>query len=150
MIAFIMELLLVRTEKLKALTFGELFINGVFFCYTLEDTDRNLKSEQDIKIIEKIKIKHSTAIPTGKFKVIISYSNRFKQLLPLLLNVKGFLGIRIHSGNIAEHSSGCVLVGSIKYKNSIGNSRVTMKKLLTKLNRINKSETITISIGYKI
>jgi hypothetical protein len=83
-------------------TVGELTLNGKFFCYTLEDVVRPAKAA---------KVYGATAIPAGKYNVILSISNRFKKLMPLVQNVKGFEGIRIHPGNTAAHTHGCLLVG---------------------------------------
>jgi len=80
-------------------TIGELFIDGVFQCYTLEDQ------------IREVKVKNQTAIPPGIYKVIINMSNRFKRLLPLLIDVPGFEGVRIHPGNSTVDTEGCILVG---------------------------------------
>lgn len=74
---------------------------GRFVAYTLEDTRRPLGE----------KVYGQTCIPPGRYKMIVSYSPRFKILLPLLLNVPGFTGIRIHGGNTPEHTEGCPLVG---------------------------------------
>lgn len=80
-------------------------------CYTLEDCLRD------------IKIPGTTCIPAGRYEVVFSFSNRFKKFLPLLLNVPGFDGVRIHPGNTAAHTEGCILVGFEKGENIIMNSR---------------------------
>ena len=98
-----MKITLHRTCKTSTYTEGILTIDGVFFCHTLEDTTRNLTLEK--------KIKDHTAIPEGTYSVEVSYSPRFKRLLPLLIDVPYFSGIRIHRGNTAEDTSGCILVG---------------------------------------
>ena len=141
-----MELTIIRDTYTSKSTIGKLFIDGVEFCYTLEDIVRG----------EGIKVYGETAIPHGEYSMTMSYSNRFKQLMPLLYNkpdltVKddngtSFSGIRIHSGNKAEHSHGCILLGSSKSVNFIGNSRKTYKEFLKvlgdfdilKINIINK------------
>ena len=141
-----MELTIIRDTYTSKSTIGKLFIDGVEFCYTLEDIVRG----------EGIKVYGETAIPEGEYSMTMSYSNRFKQLMPLLYNKpnltvkddKGisFSGIRIHSGNKAEHSHGCILLGSSKSIDFIGNSRKTYKEFLKvlgdfdilKINIINK------------
>ena len=93
------------------------------------------------------KLKGITAIPTGKYDVILTFSPRFKCVLPLLLNVKGFEGIRIHPGNSAEDTEGCLLVGENKEKGKVINSRATFEKLMSVLLGCEKKkEKITITI----
>ena len=90
----------------KDWTQGKLYVNDAFLCYTLEDTDRFLEvgSKED-------KIKGSTAIPRGVYKLTLSMSNRFKKTLPEVLNVPYFTGIRVHAGNTKDDTDGCILVG---------------------------------------
>lgn len=126
-----MKLKLKRIHKTENSTIGELFIDGVFECYTLEDKER------------EIKIKSETAIPKGVYKVIITRSNRFKVDLPLLVNVSNFEGIRIHAGNTNHDTEGCILVGQTRSKDFIGSSRKAFAKLFAKLK---KAENITIEI----
>lgn len=95
-----MKILLKRKKFLEDRTIGELTINGKFKCYTLEDTVRP----------EGVKIPGKTAIPAGEYTVIVTHSPTFKRALPLLLNVPGFAGVRIHGGNKPEHTRGCILV----------------------------------------
>jgi hypothetical protein len=87
-----------------------------------------------------------TAIPYGKYEVIINFSNRFKQYMPLLLKVPGFEGVRIHAGNKSADTEGCILVGSSKSLNFIGNSRVTYKSLFAKMKVAAKKEKIFLNI----
>ena len=84
--------------------------------------------------IRDTKIAGETAIPYGSYKVIVNMSNRFKRLMPLLVDVKGFEGVRIHNGNTKADTHGCILVGATKSKDFIGDSKVTFNKLMTKLN----------------
>lgn len=93
-----MELTLKRIHKGEDYTIGELYINGVFLCHTLEDKVRLLNSYED-------KIYGETAIPIGRYKIILSYSNHFKMILPELLNVDFFKYIRMHSGNYADYKT---------------------------------------------
>lgn len=140
-----MKLKLVREQKLPDRSIGKLYIDGVFFCDTLEDLDRDLSSDMPLHDIQQIKVYGATAIPTGSYRLVMSYSEKFKQYLPLLLNVPGYSGIRIHSGNIPEHTLGCILVGKL-YKDQVINSRVTFNKLYSLLNKVEKKESITIEI----
>jgi hypothetical protein len=91
-----MDLRLKRIFKCADYTIGCLYVDGQFFCNTLEDTDRGLKDSQNVLYIKARKIFGKTAIPTGTYKVQLTYSPRFKRVLPLLIGVKGFEGIRIH------------------------------------------------------
>lgn len=118
-----MKLKLIRKYKCLNYTIGHLYINDVYFCDTLEDKVRQLDSIED-------KIKHKTAISEGVYKVVVTMSPKFKRLLPLLLNVKYFEGIRIHRGNKAEHTSGCILVGENKIKGGLVNSKYYEEKLV--------------------
>jgi len=106
-------------------TIGDLFVDGYFFCNTLEDTVREVEGQP----VEKWKIYGKTAIPRGKYDVVIDYSNRFKTELPRLLNVKGFTGIRIHPGNTHHDTEGCILVGK-QASSTVINSRATFNRLL--------------------
>jgi hypothetical protein len=126
-----MQITIKRLYKTNTSTIGELFIDGIFECFTLEDVER------------PVKIKNETAIPKGTYKVIINQSNRFKRLLPLLLNVPNFEGIRIHSGNSNHDTEGCILVGQTRNKNYIGQSRKAFNKLFKKMQGA-KNITITI------
>ena len=100
-------------------TLGSLYINGKFFCYTLEDKDRNLRSSHALTDIRARKVHSQTAIPTGTYKVVVNVSNRFKRPMPLLLNVPGFEGIRIHGGNTHHNTEGCPLVARSRNINKV-------------------------------
>lgn len=95
-----MKLTLERITYSEEATIGRLFLDNEYYCYTLEDTVRPAG----------VKVYGKTAIPAGTYKVIVNQSTRFKKLLPLLLDVPGFEGIRIHGGNTADDSLGCILV----------------------------------------
>jgi hypothetical protein len=129
-----MELKLIRETFTEDSTIGKLYVNGAFHCFTLEDKVRD------------VKIKSITAIPKGKYEVAITFSNRFQQLMPLLLNVPNFEGVRIHWGNYSKDTDGCILVGTTKGVNMIGNSRTAYTKLLTLLKQTLKKEKIFIDI----
>lgn len=102
-----MHILHQRTLELPDRTLGKVFINNIFTCYTLEDTVR----EQPGVPVEKWKIPSKTAIPHGIYKVDFNFSKRFKREMIQLLDVPGFAGIRVHSGNTPEDTEGCILVG---------------------------------------
>lgn len=111
-------------------TIGKLYIDGNYFCDTVEDVDRGLNDSMTEEEIKKKKVYGETAIPYGMYKVTITYSPKFKKNLPLVEGVKGFSGIRIHSGNTAKDSLGCIIVGKNKKVGMVLDSRVTMEKLM--------------------
>lgn len=124
-----MNLELKRVFIGEGYTIGHLFVDDVLFCDTLEDIPRD------------VKVMHETCIPKGKYTVILNYSKRFKRNMPLLLNVPGFDGIRIHYGNTAADTSGCPLVGKNTEKGKLTDSRETFKRLFAVLlNATNKIE----------
>ena len=141
-----MNIILNRIAKKAKYTIGKLYINDKYFCDTLEDTDRGLTQSMTEQQIVSKKVYGETAIPTGTYRIIISYSNKFKKQMPLLLNVPGFAGIRIHSGNTEKDSLGCILVGKNKAVGKVLESRDTYSKLFSILQEVNKKETIKITI----
>lgn len=116
-----MKLELFRSEFTPNSTIGSLFINGTFECFTLEDC------------VRAVKVPRLTAIPYGKYKVVITESVRFKRPLPLLLNVPNFTGVRIHTGNVDADTEGCILVGQTKGVDLIGKSRQAFDTFFPKL-----------------
>lgn len=142
-----MRLLLDRIYKGKDYTIGRLYIDGVYFCDTLEDTVRDLPEEE--------KIYSQTAIPAGTYKITLNivspkYSLRksydwCRGRLPRLLNVPFFDGILIHAGNTAKDSAGCILVGENKEKGKVLNSMATLKRLYKVLKEYEREE-ISITI----
>lgn len=142
-----MNLKIIREYKGDTYTIGRMYINGQYFCDTLEDKDRGLKQTTPLLEIKKIKVQHETAIPTGKYKIVINTSPKFGRILPRLLNVPGFNGILIHRGNTDKDSSGCILVGENKVKGKVINSSSYETKLVSILSeRHNKGESIEIEI----
>ena len=141
-----MNLTLKRTDFTDKSTIGELTINGKHICYVLEDKDRGLKDSMDIKEIAMLKLYGITAIPYGTYKVGLTMSARFKKVLPLLYRVKGYEGIRIHTGNTAEHSLGCLIVGRKKRKDMVTESILAMGDLMSILEHLPFDEEITIAI----
>ena len=113
-----MKMTLKRIFKGNQYTIGKLYIDGEYFCDTLEDA------------VRPEKIKNETAIPAGTYDVILNMSNRFKKILPLLLKVPNYEGVRIHSGNTKEDTSGCILVGENKVKGQVINSKQKMNELM--------------------
>jgi hypothetical protein len=129
-----MHLTLIRNCLYEESTLGELYVGGEFLCYTLEDK------------VRPEKVQGETAIPEGTYEVVITRSRRFKKLLPLLLNVPGFDGVRIHSGNSAEDTRGCILVGATKEEEKIAESRTAYASLLRLLRVAVRKEPVTIEI----
>lgn len=142
-----MELILNRKLKLADRTIGELCVNGVKICDTLEDTERLTWSIQNgLRKLLGTKIYGATAIPSGRYEIAITYSERFKKKLPLLLNVPGFEGIRIHAGNIPADTHGCLLCGTYdpKTKNII-NSKLAIAKVQSMIENAKGKVFITIN-----
>lgn len=129
----IMELRLKRDLKNESYTLGKLFIDGTEFCYTVEDIIRDKNNDDDLNDPGEEKVHGKTAIPKGEYKVILSMSNRFKKIMPEVLNVPGFAGIRIHSGNTAEDTEGCIIVGTVRTPNGVGMSRDCFTRLMKRL-----------------
>ena len=141
-----MEITLNRFLKTDNSTISKLFIEDEQCCYCLEDKDRGLHQDMTAQQILAIKVYGKTAIPTGRYEIVITYSNRFKKPLPLLLNVTGFEGIRIHPGNTAADSSGCLLCGTTYDTDRVNNSREAFYELFEKIEKASKTEKIFITI----
>lgn len=126
------NLVLKRDVLTDDFTLGRIFVDGKHFCYTVEDA------------VRKEKVYGKTAIPAGKYKIELTLSPRFKRVLPLLLDVPNFTGIRIHAGNTAADSEGCILVGIGRTENGVSGSRHAMEAImeLLKKSRLNEIEII--------
>ena len=129
-----MKIKLIRKTFTEFSTIGEMLIDDEHFCYTLEDA------------IREVKIKGQTAIPCGTYEIITNYSNRFKKVMPLLLNVQGFEGIRIHSGNTDKDTDGCILVGFEKGIDRIFKSRLAFMAFMQLLKKGLKQGKVRIEI----
>jgi hypothetical protein len=140
-----MKLKVVRENKNDVCTIGSLFINDVFFCYTLEDKDRGLKQSDSFLFIQAKKIFGLTAIPSGFYKLTVNQSPKFKRMLPRILEIKGFDGVLLHRGNTADHSLGCILIGYKKGHNSIFESTKAETDLVNRL-LLHNNEVHTIEI----
>ena len=134
-----MYIRVMREPSINDTTLGSLFIDDHWQCHTLEDVIRPTGE----------KIRNKTAISPGRYRLILSMSNRFKKIMPELLNVPMFTGIRIHSGNTAKDTAGCLLVGQTRSveTRSIGRSRAAYKALMLKLTAAVKAGD-TINITY--
>jgi len=132
-----MEIKLCRRWFNPKATIGELFLDGDVYrqCYTLEDCVRDQK------------VSGKTAIPAGRYQVVLSYSNRFSKIMPRLMNVPNYSGILIHPGNSSAQTEGCILVGRIIVNQDfIGESRTAFNELYEKLDHANKHGKIWIEI----
>lgn len=127
-------LLLKRKWLTPNSTIGELSLDGKFLCFILEDT------------VRPEKIKGKTAIPAGRYQIIITPSNRFKRDLPLLLNVPNYEGIRIHVGNVPENTEGCLLPGVERGKDQVIASRIAFDKLFSTIRVLLKKGELWIEI----
>lgn len=137
-----MKLILKRDIIKPDFTLGILYVDGEEFCYTVEDTDRKLESGG-------IKIYGKTAIPRGTYEVEVTYSPKYNKPLPEIKHVPNYTGVRIHSGNTAADTEGCVIVGATRdiEKGVVTSSRLTMTALFNKINRaIELHESITLEI----
>ena len=161
-----MELILERIAKKKTYTIGRLYLspalpNGeggsveedparpssplgrsgeVYFCDTLEPTWRDYKNGA-------YKVKGRSAIPEGRYAVVISWSPKFKAWLPILLGVPKFEGIRIHAGNCSEDTEGCILVGKNREVGKVLDSRIWVHRLKQKIVEAkDKGEAVWITI----
>lgn len=138
-----MKLTLERDRSHLTCTTGSLFIDGSLECFTLEDVVREIRGVP----VERWKIKGKTAIPEGTYAVTLSLSNRFKKVLPILIGVDGFSGVRIHSGNTDADTEGCILVGQLQGHESILQSRAALQPLMDKFSAaISRGEAIEIEI----
>lgn len=146
-----MELVLTRFEFDSTSTVGRLTENGKQLCFILEDKDRGLTSDMDAVAIRKRKVDGRTAIPYGRYEINCTMSPRFKRVLPQLLAVKGFSGIRIHPGNTSEHTEGCLLPG-LTYRSAgmngyfVESSRTAFSSLYDKIGRALLNEKVFITI----
>lgn len=144
-----MEIRIDRRWKKAGYTISKVYVDGkAFGCEALEDTDRGLHQGMTAHEVAMKKIYGQTAIPTGTYNVIETFSRAFKKKLPLLENVTGFAGVRIHAGNTNADTLGCILIGRNTEVGKVTNSRVWTEKLLTVMREAwRRNEKITIKIG---
>ncbi len=129
-----MNLKLIRKFPSDECVIGELYVNNKFECYTCEDIER------------AVKIAGVTAIPRGIYEVVITFSDRFKKQMPLLVNVPNYAGVRIHPGNTAADTEGCILPGKERTASGVLQSVDAFSALFVKLELAAKSEKIFIEI----
>lgn len=133
-----MRMELKRRIALPGITLGDLFIDGVFFCYICEDELR----------LDGTKVYGQTAIPADTYIVDVTWSPRFGRRLPLLINVPGFEGVRIHPGNTPNDTQGCLLPGKTLLPNNtgVGESRLAFNELFPRISDANMRESVAIVI----
>ncbi len=147
-----MEITLRREIFTENSTTGSLSINGKFECFVLEDKDRGLNSCMSLEEINKKKVHGKTAIPYGKYKVVVTKSQRFSLAakrdiyLPLVMNVPGYEGIRMHTGNTAIDTEGCLLPGKERHSDKVLFSTDAFKQLNNKINEALKVGEVWITI----
>lgn len=137
-----MELLVKRDTFTENTTIGKLFVNGIEYCETLEDKDRQLEDFPDRKVYGK------TAIPRGRYEVVIDYSPHYQRNMPHILDVPNYVGVRIHAGNYEKDTEGCLLVGRTRGVDFIGDSRSVFNLLYKEFElAIEGGEKIHITIA---
>ena len=141
-----MELELTRKTRSDSSTIGELSVNGQFECFILEDKERGLRSDMALSELMSKKVPGQMAVPEGRYEVVITSSDRFQRMLPLLMDVPAYAGIRIHPGNTAADTEGCLLLGTTKGTDMVSNSRAAFTALFDKLKAAVEKEKIFITI----
>ena len=137
-----MRLTLIRIANRPTYCIGKLYIDGKWFCDVIEDTDRGLSDEMAEEEIIKKKV--------GIYPVYLTYSPKYKKKMPLIDNVKGYSGIRIHSGNTSKDTEGCLIVGKNKEVGKVLESRKTYNTLFKKLVQANSKIIIDIQRKYTV
>ena len=140
-----MKLTLKRIALRSTYTIGRLYVDGKYFCDTLEDTVRDLNKNGKFDNGEK-KVYGKTAIPYGTYEIKWTYSPRFKKYTPQLMNVPSFEGIRIHAGSTPADTAGCLLLGENKKVGMVLNSRATINKFYTMIKEACSKGKVTIEI----
>jgi hypothetical protein len=139
-----MNILCERLQKDADVTIGAMSIDGDFAAWFLEDPVREVPGQP----VSQWKVYGRTAIPAGRYKVELTMSNRFKKILPLLIDVPGFSGVRIHAGNTTADTEGCLLVGHDRLAKSIARSQLALADIMTKMNEAQrKGETIWLELA---
>lgn len=153
-----MRLRLDRRWKKETYTIGILYVDGSYFCETLEDRDRGLRQTDSLAKIQAVKVPGETAIPTGTYNVLMDVvSPKYSQVsffrnlcggrMPRLDNVPGWEGVLIHTGNTALDVRGCVIVGRNRVKGALVQSRDTFRPLYRLMRAAHeRGENITIEI----
>lgn len=154
-----MEIKIKRIAKRETYTIGKMYIDGVYVCDTLEDKDRGLKQTMTDAEIKKIKVSNETAIPTGKYRLLLNikspkfgnrqfYAQTCNGCVPRIDNVPCYSGVLIHCGNTDKDSSGCILVGENKVVGKVINSQKTFTKLMSQY--LNPAKNIGVRVNITI
>lgn len=131
-----MRIKILRSSLWRDYTLGQLFVDGQYLCDTLEPP------------IREVKVPGKTAIPFGKYQVLVTFSPKFKRRLPLVKNVPNFEGVRIHCGNSLKDTAGCVLVGEWNGGNGLVNSISAEVAVTMKIEQAQRrGEKVTLEIG---
>ena len=151
-----MRILLKRIAKRPTYTIGKVYIDGKYYCDSIEDTDRGLYASMPASELKALKVAGKTAIPMGCYQIVYTLSPKFSRRewakplggqLPLLQGVPGFDGIRIHPGTDENSTSGCIIVGENKVVGKVVNSQATYHRLNSILHpAFEKEEEICIQI----
>lgn len=126
-----MNLRLVREPSRDECTHGVLFVDGRFECFCLEDVVREVEGQP----VTAWKVPGHTAIPQGRYRIALTHSQRFGRVLPLLVDVPGFAGIRFHPGNAPTDTEGCLLPGTGRVPGRVTGSRVAFERLFEQLSQ---------------
>lgn len=138
-----MNIVIERLQRDPDLTIGSMTVDSEWQCWTLEDTVREVKGQP----VASWKVAGETAIPVGRYEIVLTQSNRFKRLLPEVLKVPGYTGVRIHAGNTAADTEGCILVGNDRLAKSIARSQLALASLMTKMSEARrKGEPIWLEL----
>lgn len=135
-----MKLRLVRERGGDETTLGNLYMDGIWFCHTLEDQDRRLEAGG-------VKVRGKTAIPLGTYSVVIDFSNRFQKLMMHVLDVPQFAGIRIHAGNTHLNTEGCILLGEDVDRDVLVHSRIAVNRLQHEVAQaLDRAEAVNLTV----
>lgn len=141
-----MELLVSRKIKTANSTIGDFIVNGTFFSFCLEPTDRGLTSDMSLDQIKAIKVQDKTCIPTGRYQVTKYFSPKHNAFVSLLLHVPGFDFVEIHAGNYPKDTDGCTLLGYQMFADFVGNSDTAITHFYAKFfDALNKDEQVWIT-----
>ena len=147
-----MEVTIWRKYRRSGFTISRLYVDRVMLCHILEDEDRGLMQGMSVGEIARIKVAGRTAIPVGDYKIILQWSPRFRKVLPTILNVKGYAGVRMHAGNTSKDTDGCPLFGDANEDNIrdwVSNSRKRFNEFFQKLSAAGGEADLHIVWDYK-